>query len=262
MTDQSGAGAGATASLALLYGRDYFEHYGFPESPGYSRENCLQSFGTWADRIVAELNPRRVLDVGCAKGFLVESLRERGVEAYGLDISEYAISQVRPDIKPYCWVGSGGDPITDDYDLITCVEVCEHLPESEAVEAIREMTSHSNVILFSSTPGLFEDPTHVNVRPTIDWLRLFAERSFEPNEAFDTTFVTPWAILLRRASQPPPDETLRRYAYSRTRGYVMWELSNSPEIRTELDEIKNSKAWKLISLYRKLRGLVRRPTGA
>ena len=59
----------------------------------------MEFFGTIADQVVAEIKPRRVLDVGCAKGFLVEALRDRGVEAFGIDVSEYAIGEVRPDIR-------------------------------------------------------------------------------------------------------------------------------------------------------------------
>ncbi|MFO0810212.1 MAG: methyltransferase domain-containing protein, partial [Gemmataceae bacterium] len=68
-------------------------------------------FGGIADRIVSQLRPTTVLDAGCAKGFLVEALRDRGVEAYGIDISGTAIDEVRPDIRPYCRVGSLTDPL-------------------------------------------------------------------------------------------------------------------------------------------------------
>ena len=33
-----------------------------------------------ADQLISLLNPRRVLDVGCAMGFLVECFRDRGVQ--------------------------------------------------------------------------------------------------------------------------------------------------------------------------------------
>ncbi len=42
---------------------------------------------------MAEMGPKKVLDVGCAKGFLVEAVRPRGVEAFGNDISEYAMGE-------------------------------------------------------------------------------------------------------------------------------------------------------------------------
>lgn len=44
---------------------------------------------------------RNVLDVGCAKGFLVKALRNLGIQAYGIDISEYALSKAEANIRPY-----------------------------------------------------------------------------------------------------------------------------------------------------------------
>ena len=165
------------------YGPDYYSHYYGRQGPiTYSRENpaWLQFFGYVADEIVRQLGPRTALDVGCAKGFLVECLRDRGVVACGFDVSEYAISEVRPDMRPYYWVGSAASAIDKDYDLITCLEVCEHLPEPEAHEAVRQMTSHTDTILFSSTPSDFTEPTHVNVHPIVDWLRLFGQFRSRP----------------------------------------------------------------------------------
>src|SRR5215469_3567995 len=101
----------APNTLDPQYGRDYYDTYGQLGRGAYTRENpyWLWFFSRIAEEIVRRLKPRRVLDVGCAKGFLVECLRDRGIEAFGFDISEYAISEVRHDIKPYCWVGSGAD---------------------------------------------------------------------------------------------------------------------------------------------------------
>ena len=47
---------------------------------------------------------KKVLDVGCAKGFLVEDLRNFGVDAYGIDVSQYAIDCASEAIKPYLTV--------------------------------------------------------------------------------------------------------------------------------------------------------------
>ena len=46
---------------------------------------------------VAELpGSRTSLDVGCATGFLVEVLRERGIDAQGCDVSQFAIDHAAP----------------------------------------------------------------------------------------------------------------------------------------------------------------------
>jgi GT2 family glycosyltransferase len=184
------------------------------------------------------------------------------VEAYGFDVSEYAIGEVRPDIQPYCWVGSAPHGINKNYDLITCIEVCEHLSESDAQDAIRQMTAHADQILFSSTPSNFTEPTHVNVRPVIDWLRLFAQFSFAPDQAFDAGFISPQAMLLCRAPMRPSDQALCRFSNQINQAVARAEMKDVPEIsalRRELNTIHNSRGWKLLNLYRTLRFRVKHP---
>ena len=195
-----------------LYDEQYYSSgYGGPVS--YERnEYWLGFFHAIADQVVRSLQPGRVLDAGCAKGFLVEALWERGVEAYGIDISEYAIAQVRRDMQAYCRRASLTEPIEGTFDLVTCLEVLEHISEAEVRQALGNLTSVTDTILFSSTPTELDEPTHVNVRPIISWLYLFAEFNFAPVLGFDASFVTPHAMLLRRAQQAPSRDVLILFA--------------------------------------------------
>jgi SAM-dependent methyltransferase len=182
------------------YDAYYFAHdCGRP----YQRDEAwLGFFGGIADQIVRQIGPRTVLDAGCAMGFLVESLRDRGVEAYGLDVSEYAIQRVRPDIRRYCWVGSVTDALPQRYDLIVCIEVLEHLAPGEADVAIANLCAHTDDALFSSTPLDYKEATHVNVQPPEHWADLFARHSLYRDVDFDAGFITPWAARFRRSGQP------------------------------------------------------------
>jgi len=172
----------------------------------------LRFFHAIADQIVRAFRPRRVLDAGCAKGFLVEALWERGVEAYGIDISEYAIGEVRQDMRAYCRQSSLASPIEGQFDLITCFEVLEHMTEEEALAAIRNLTAATDAILFSSSPTDLIEPTHVNVRPTISWMHAFADAGFAPDLRFDATFIAPHAFLLRRTAERPPEDVMVVYS--------------------------------------------------
>ena len=91
--------------MSELYNFEYYHNCCGP-IPYEDPEHWVEFFGMIADRIVCDLHPKTVLDAGCAMGYLVAALRDRGVEAYGIDISEYAISRAREDIRPYCVVGS------------------------------------------------------------------------------------------------------------------------------------------------------------
>ena len=53
------------------------------------------------------------VDYGCAKGFLVNALRLLGCEAYGEDISEYALTNCHPDVINYVSL-----PNDNQYDLL------------------------------------------------------------------------------------------------------------------------------------------------
>jgi GT2 family glycosyltransferase/SAM-dependent methyltransferase len=205
-----------TATKGNASSPDYDEHY-YSESYGgpvpYERnEYWLGIFHGIADQIVRSLQPRRVLDAGCAKGILVEALWERGVEAYGIDVSAYAISQVRRDMQAFCRCASLTEPIEGRFDLVTCFEVLEHIPKAEERQILANLTAITDTILFSSTPTEMSEPTHVNVRPTIGWLGLFAEFDFAPVLNFDAGFVAPHAILFRRTAQAPGRDVLVLYA--------------------------------------------------
>ena len=166
-------------------------------------------FGGIADEIIRSLRPAKVFDVGCARGFLVEAFVDRGVQARGVDISSNAISRVRPDLRGHCVLGSASEPIPGGpYDLVTCIEVLEHVTESTARVAMEQMTRTTDAILFSSVPDEFTEPTHSNIRSVMYWLRLFREFQFYPDPRFDASFIAPHAFLVRKRASVDPEELL------------------------------------------------------
>jgi 2-polyprenyl-3-methyl-5-hydroxy-6-metoxy-1,4-benzoquinol methylase len=187
------------SKVSDLYDADYYAH-SCGDIPYEHSEVWLNFFGNVADHIKADLHPETVLDAGCAMGFLVECLRERGVEAWGIDISEYAISQVIPAIKPFCRVVD----ITlfmrpsKPYDLVTCIEVLEHLTEGEGALAIANLCRCADTILFSSTPYDFTERTHQNVQMPEYWVDKFAINKFRHDRSYNINYLTRWAMLFRR----------------------------------------------------------------
>lgn len=210
------------------YGADYYrKSCGRP----YKRdEHWLGFFGKVADNIVEEIRPSSVLDAGCAMGFLVEALRDRGVEAWGVDISKYAISKVRPDIREYCRVGSVTDPLDRDYDLIVCIEVLEHLPAADGERALDNFCAHAGEVLFSSTPEDVTESTHLNVQPTSYWAAAFARRGFLRDVDFDASeYLNAWALRLRKEEAPLPKMVAD---YER----LIWELKAARRLLQEREQ--------------------------
>lgn len=187
--------------MSEIYNEEYY-HNGCGPIPYEEPEHWVEFFGMIADRIVKDIHPQTVLDAGCAMGYLVAALRDRGVEAYGIDISEYAVSKVREDVRPFCRVGSLTEEFPADfpqrYDLIVTIEVLEHLYAEDGKKAIANLCRHSDTVLFSSTPDDFTERTHVNVQQREYWARLFFEQGFTDDINYRPRYLTPYASLFRK----------------------------------------------------------------
>lgn len=99
----------------MLIQSDYSEAYytGGHEAgyPHYKRrflkkgaDSLGEVFKDFAKKILDtySLGPNtKVLEIGCAHGFVVESLRELGIDCYGIDWSSYAIGQATTEVAPY-----------------------------------------------------------------------------------------------------------------------------------------------------------------
>jgi SAM-dependent methyltransferase len=197
------------------YGVTYYHSYGGVEQPYAWESPHWHTFFTMvAERIRAVTNPSSVLDVGCARGLLVQALLEQGVDAYGIDVSQHAIDTAHPGVASRLSAGSA-EEVTGSWDLITCIEVMEHLAPGDAERAIDAMCAASDRVLISSTPGHFNDPTHVNVREPAAWAASFAERGLFRRTDVDLSFVAPWTVLFERADVTQRDLVYRyeRYAY-------------------------------------------------
>ena len=191
-------------------------------------------FGGVADQIVRSLRPLRVFDAGCAHGFLVEALWDRGVETWGRDISHFAFSQVRADLRSFIAQGSIADPIQGEYDLITCIEVLEHMEEAEAVIAIASMAAAAPRLLFSSSPTDLDESTHINVKPIIWWLHRFAKSGMMPVFDYDASFLTPHAYLLERSAEVGSARELNAFAaLMRQRMLVHEQAARAPAAMQE-----------------------------
>ncbi len=92
--------------------REYgFEYFDGPREYGYGGYRYDGRWVPVAEDIVRHFRLKpgdRVLDVGCGKGFLVKDLLKvcPGLEAFGLDISEYALMHCEPEVVGRLHLGS------------------------------------------------------------------------------------------------------------------------------------------------------------
>lgn len=85
----------------------------------------------------------RVLDVGCAKGFLVKDLIRvcPGLEVFGLDISEYALMHCEKETVGRLHLGSANHlPFPDrSFEAVISINTIHNLDSANAEIAIREI---------------------------------------------------------------------------------------------------------------------------
>jgi hypothetical protein len=206
--------AEAATSADRTASADYTDAYylGGHLGPPYTYEepHWRNFFGAVADSVVAILQPGTTYDAGCAIGLFVRALLERGVDAYGGDISEFAVSGAPDGLRERLEVRNLVDPFERRYDLISCIEVLEHMSPADAQVAIANLCAATDTILLSSTPEDFREPTHINVRPPASWAQDFAAHGFFRRTDIDASFLSPWAVVFTR-QQPTAVETVARY---------------------------------------------------
>jgi 2-polyprenyl-3-methyl-5-hydroxy-6-metoxy-1,4-benzoquinol methylase len=169
----------------------------------YQRDDqWLAFFDRIAERIANDIQPETVLDAGCALGLLVETLRDRGIDAFGTDVSRFAIEHVHDPFKPFCVQASAAEPLQRRYDLIVSIEVLEHMSSADAEASIANFCAHTDDVLFSSSPNDFGEATHINLRPPEYWAAQFAKLGFYRDVDFDASFISPWAVRFRKRSEP------------------------------------------------------------
>lgn len=99
----------------------------------------------------------RFLDIGCNGGFMVEAARERGFEAYGLDIDPVSIDYARKHYPANRFVlGPLEDyaPQAPRFDLIYCSEVIEHLADPAGfIDRVFDLLAPGG-LLFLTTPDI------------------------------------------------------------------------------------------------------------
>ena len=123
------------------YGQMYFDgprEYGYG---GYKYDGRWQSVAR--DVVLHfELSPGdRVLDIGAAKGFLVKDLVDLGIDAYGADVSEYAVANCHPDVVGRMHVATADRlPFPDaSFEAVIAIDVIHNLARDRAVVALREV---------------------------------------------------------------------------------------------------------------------------
>ncbi len=128
--------------ISREYGYEYFDGdriYGYG---GYKYDGRWVSVARRIKKIYKLKNNAKILDVGCAKGFLVKDLVDIGLDAYGLDISEYAIKNSHKDVAGRIHLGNANKlPFKDNtFDFVISLNTLHNLEKNDCKVALKEIT--------------------------------------------------------------------------------------------------------------------------
>jgi 2-polyprenyl-3-methyl-5-hydroxy-6-metoxy-1,4-benzoquinol methylase len=184
------------------YNEDYYR------SGGYENLNTgLTGQYFWARRFYAGLvrrycNPGgRVLEVGCGLGHVLARLQDT-YEAYGIDISAYAVDQARihaplakSEVRAVEDIGQYGPGF---FDAMIACHVFEHLERPREVVDLCLASLRPGGIMIMATPNLaapmkarkgerwygYGDATHISMKIPDEWLAMLRDSGFEVKRVF------------------------------------------------------------------------------
>lgn len=130
--------------IAREFGKDFFDG---ARGHGYGGFSYNSRF--W-ERVVPDFVKHwhlkqgdSLLDIGCAKGFMLYDLKEYlpKLNVYGIDISEYAIKNAKEEVRDFCQVANAISLPFDDQsiDVSISITTLHNLEEKELVKGLIEI---------------------------------------------------------------------------------------------------------------------------
>ncbi|MEW6181634.1 MAG: class I SAM-dependent methyltransferase [Bacillota bacterium] len=180
----------ANREIARQFGKEFFDG---DRLYGYGGYNYHERF--WKDTVrrfrdyyqLAE--DASVLDVGCAKGFMLYDFKELmpRLNIAGIDISGYALDNAIERVKPFLRVGNAKAlPYEDNsFDLVVSITTIHNLPLLKCKQALREIQRVSRAHAFITVDAwrteeererlLKWNLTALTYMHVDDWRKLFGE---------------------------------------------------------------------------------------
>jgi ubiquinone/menaquinone biosynthesis C-methylase UbiE len=167
-------------SPAPGYGYDYFDN---PDYVGYGGYHYDGRYKAAAEKMRDHFDLKagdKVLEIGCAKGFILYEFFQLGMDVVGLDASAYAIANSKSEIKDKLRLHTSSDlPFPDQsFAFVLAKEILPHLEENDAQRMIAEIKrvgrSAFLEIQCADTPESANmmkrwDQTHQTIKPATWW---------------------------------------------------------------------------------------------
>lgn len=171
------------------YDKDYFQgrikaYHDYAGCRGIMYDLALMIFEALPHK------PKTILDVGCAYGYFPQWFYKQGIMAKGVEPSDWARSQADENFVDNIFNASLPTlrNVGENYDLVTCLECIEHIPEEwtkKSLKRIYNLTNKYLILLIGLEPpgGPQNDrePTHINLHQREWWNSIVRELGMKRN---------------------------------------------------------------------------------
>lgn len=176
---------------ANQFDRDYFEDGIRTRKSLYKNFRWMPWISFPIANAIKKLYPKAcILDWGAGKGFTVHALRLMGVEAYGFDISDYALSNCKTDVAKFLYSEKSAIP---DVDVIFIKDALEHLQYEDVTDELKWMTTKCKDACFIiplgdngeyRIPDYHFDVTHIIAEDEEWWAKHIIDSGFQIDEFY------------------------------------------------------------------------------
>ncbi len=168
------------------YDEDYYENGVQLGISGYANYRWMPSLTIpMAERMIEYLAIKetdKILDFGCAKGFLVKAFTDLGYKCEGVDISTYALDKAPEEVRSKLFEYNEDNLFGKFYDTVIAKDVFEHIqPEalSEILTSLQKISDRLFCVVPLGdgekyiVPEYESDITHIIREPKDWWIDFF-----------------------------------------------------------------------------------------
>jgi SAM-dependent methyltransferase len=171
------------------YGIEYLRSIMAGTGGGTRWENnaAFKNAASFTANLMTRVGARKMLDVGCGRGWVVFNLRQLGFDAQGCEYGNEAIDYSKCGAQKCDLTVPRGLPYEDEsFDHVNCVGVLSHLPAEDAPCALKEMYRVNRGTLWTNILVLRQDGSlnpsaehHLNQTTSEWWENLFASEGWK-----------------------------------------------------------------------------------